>query len=172
MSIQPEDDLWKKYFSSSKKVRELRKQYGNESFEYCIIYKTFDTDECFRYEQNIIRENIDNVLCLNSRYFDIEKSKCVFSVFGKTLSSKGKPKSEITKQRMRQPKSAEHRKKISETQKANGGNGPSNHTEESKNKIRETLKSKPRPKTICPHCNKEGGSIAMSRWHFDNCKGK
>jgi hypothetical protein len=25
---------------------------------------------------------------------------------------------------------------------------------------------------ICPHCNKEGGYTAMSRWHMDNCKHK
>ena len=170
MNFQPEDDLWRNYFSSSKKVLELRKQDGNDSFEYRIIYKSFDADECFRFEQNIIKENINDVLCLNSRYFDIEKSKRIFSVFGKTLSTKGKPKSEITKERMRKPKSVEHRKKISEAQKANGGNGPSKHTEESKNKIRETLKSKPRPNKICPHCKKEGGFLSMSRWHFDNCE--
>jgi hypothetical protein len=23
---------------------------------------------------------------------------------------------------------------------------------------------------ICPHCQKSGGSTAMPRWHFDNCK--
>ena len=170
MNNQPKDDLWKNYFSSSKKVLELRKQYGNDSFEYKIIFTSIDTDECFRFEQNIIRENITNVLCLNSRYFDVEKSKRIFSVFGKTLSTKGQPKSDITKERMRKPKSIEHRKNISESQKANGGNGPAKHTQESKNKIRDTLKLKPRPNRICPHCRKEGGFLSMSRWHFNNCK--
>lgn len=28
----------------------------------------------------------------------------------------------------------------------------------------------PRPKIICPHCGKAGGSGNMERWHFDNCK--
>ena len=23
---------------------------------------------------------------------------------------------------------------------------------------------------VCPHCQKSGGSTAMPRWHFDNCK--
>lgn len=168
----PEDDLWNNYFSSSKKVLELRKRDGNNSFEFQIIFKSFDTDVCFRFEQNIIKENISNPLCLNSRYFDIEKSERVFSVFGKTLSTKGKTKSEETKKKMRQPKSLAHRQKISETQKKNGGNGPSNHSEETKNKIRETLKRNPRPKKVCPHCEKEGGAISMGRWHFDNCKEK
>ena len=25
---------------------------------------------------------------------------------------------------------------------------------------------------VCPHCSKEGGYTAMSRWHMDNCKMK
>lgn len=28
------------------------------------------------------------------------------------------------------------------------------------------------PKTICPHCGKEGGGPAMKQWHFDNCPHK
>lgn len=168
----PEDDLWKYYFTSSKKIKHLRKLDGNESFEYQIIFTSSDFDECFRYEQEIIKENINNPLCLNARYFDIEKSEKVFGVFGKTLSTKGKPKSYITRQRMRKPKSLEHRQNISRSQLSNGGNGPDKHTEETKNKIRETLRLKPRPKKVCPHCGKEGGFIAMSRWHFDNCREK
>jgi hypothetical protein len=27
-------------------------------------------------------------------------------------------------------------------------------------------------KLVCPHCNKEGGYTAMSRWHMHNCKMK
>ena len=30
----------------------------------------------------------------------------------------------------------------------------------------------PKPKVICPHCNKEGGLPQMKRWHFNNCKEK
>jgi hypothetical protein len=171
-NVIPEDDLWKIYFTSSKKVSELRKEYSDDSFEHAIVFKSFDINECFRFEQQIIKENISNVLCLNGRYFDIEKSKRIFSVFGKTLSTRGKPKSEETKNKMRKPKSISHRQKISKTQKMNGGNGPANHTEETKNKIRETLKKKPRPNKVCPYCNKEGGAISMSRWHFNNCKEK
>jgi hypothetical protein len=28
------------------------------------------------------------------------------------------------------------------------------------------------PIVTCPHCNKQGGSCTMPRWHFDNCKFK
>jgi hypothetical protein len=87
-------------------------------------------------------------------------------------TAKGRPKSEETKAKMRKPKSVEHRANISKAQKANGGNGPANHKEESKNKTRVTMKLRPRANKVCPHCNKEGGFLSMSRWHFDNCKEK
>lgn len=55
-------------------------------------------------------------------------------------------------------------------------------SEERKEKIRQATTGvkksttinmrKPRSKVICPHCNKEGGSNTMRRWHFDNCKHK
>lgn len=35
-----------------------------------------------------------------------------------------------------------------------------------------TLKGRPTPEYICPHCGKEGKSSAMKRWHFDKCKEK
>ena len=41
---------------------------------------------------------------------------------------------------------------------------------ETKQKMSETRKGKPDLSFICPHCNKEGKSSAMFRWHFDNCK--
>ena len=43
---------------------------------------------------------------------------------------------------------------------------------ETKQKMSETRKGKPDLSFICPHCNKEGKSSAMFRWHFDNCKFK
>lgn len=49
-----------------------------------------------------------------------------------------------------------------------------NRTEEQRleinRKISEANKRNVRPNIICPHCNKEGGYIAMKRHHFDNCK--
>lgn len=84
----------------------------------------------------------------------------------------GIPKSEETKAKMRKPKSESHRANISKAQRANGGNGPAKHSEESKNKTRATMKLRPRANKVCPHCNKEGGFLSMSRWHFNNCKEK
>lgn len=39
--------------------------------------------------------------------------------------------------------------------------------------LRDFYKRNPKGKqeiSICPHCGKSGGSAAMKRWHFDNCK--
>jgi group I intron endonuclease len=65
-----------------------------------------------------------------------------------------------------------------------------NHTEETKQKIREKkigiiisedTKEKMRNSSnkgekqrilICPYCNKQGGGNSMFRWHFENCKNK
>lgn len=60
-------------------------------------------------------------------------------------STKGRPKSESTKQKMKKPKSPEHNKKVSESK----------------------LKMVP---VKCPYCDKEGNKAVMSRFHFDKCK--
>lgn len=39
-----------------------------------------------------------------------------------------------------------------------------------KQKLSDALKGIPKPKYICPHCNKEGSGPIMYRYHFDNCK--
>jgi len=171
-NINPDNDLWKRYFTSSKEVLKLIEESGKDLFEYEIIYTDTDPDKCFTYEQQLIKEYITDPLCINKRYFDSNKGSTVFCVFGKTLSSKGKPKTKETKERMRKPKSESHKRNISIAQLAKGGNGPAKHTEETKIKIANTLRLKIREKVICPHCGKTGGAIAMTRWHFDNCKEK
>ena len=183
----PEQDLWKIYFSSSKEIAKLRKETGDSSFEHSIIFTDSNTEKCFDYEQTLIKENIKNPLCINKRYFDSAKGTKVFSTYGKTLSSKGKPKSEETKEKMRKPKSAAHKKTMSERQKARGGNGPKEHSQETKYKIKiagigrvhtdatKTLiglshKGIPKPTVVCPICKKVGSKGPMHRFHFDNCK--
>jgi len=60
----------------------------------------------------------------------------------RSIAMKGHKKSEITKEKMRKPKSDSHR--------------------ESMRKPKEIVK--------CPHCEKLGGQNLMTRYHFDNCK--
>ena len=61
----------------------------------------------------------------------------------------GKTHSLSTIEKLRKPKTEEHKKKISESKLGK------------KHKI-----------VICPHCLKEGGIANMKRYHFNNCKYK
>jgi hypothetical protein len=55
--VSPEEDLWNVYFSSSKPVEELRKQYDDALF-VATVHKTFETDEDARvYEEKFLTEN-------------------------------------------------------------------------------------------------------------------
>lgn len=90
-------------------------------------------------------------------------------------SSRGKPKSEATKIKMKEawkfrpPRSKEHREALS---KALIGKSLS---EETKQKMSASHKGKTPTHTLikflCPHCGKEGVGIGnFKRWHGDNCK--
>jgi hypothetical protein len=59
--------------------------------------------------------------------------------------AKGIPKSELTKLRMKKPKTAEHNKKVS-------------------------LAKQSMTPVICPHCLLSGNKAVMTRFHFNNCK--
>jgi len=73
---------------------------------------------------------------------------------GREAINKGIPHLDETKQKIREahlgvPKSEEHKLKLSKS-----------------------TKGIPKLKVTCPHCNKQGGTGVMNRWHFDNCKHK
>lgn len=61
------------------------------------------------------------------------------------------------------PKSRSHRAKISRTLM---GRKPSPQCAAAAHARRGVKK----PMAVCPHCGVEGGSPAMARWHFNNCK--
>jgi len=100
------EDLWTKYFTSSPKVKELIKEYGTDSFEF-EIRKEFDTPKAATdWETKVLRrckvlhdnkwinQNIAGHIVLND-----ESCKKISDFH------KGKPKS------------AEHRRKMSEAKK-------------------------------------------------------
>lgn len=69
----PSDDLWRHYFTSSKLVESQIQLFGSDAFVAEVIYVNKDSDHeatYFWYEQQLIKENIDNPLCLNQKYFD------------------------------------------------------------------------------------------------------
>ena len=55
--VSPEDDLWKVYFTSSKRIKELREQYDDAEF-VASVDKTFKTaEEAHEYETKFLMEN-------------------------------------------------------------------------------------------------------------------
>jgi hypothetical protein len=86
----PEDDLWKTYFTSSVKIKNLREQEDN--FEVKIVYKNTDVEKVYWVEQEYIKNNIDDPLCLNKYYISKEKNQKIFSMAGKNHSNETKLK--------------------------------------------------------------------------------
>jgi hypothetical protein len=55
--VSPEDDLWKVYFTSSKRIKELREQYDDADF-VASVDKTFKSaEEAHEYETKFLTEN-------------------------------------------------------------------------------------------------------------------
>lgn len=86
----PEDDLWKTYFTSSVKIKELREKEDN--FEVKILYKDLDVISAYWVEQDYIKDNIDNPLCLNKYYIDKKKNQKIFSMAGRNHTEESKIK--------------------------------------------------------------------------------
>ena len=112
-----EDDLWIHYFTSSKEIAKLRKIHNNDLFETIILYESPEYEDCYWKEQELIKENISNVLCLNKQFQDRKTGTRKFSSDG--------------------PCSEERRKAISKSKKGEKNHfyGKS-HSAETKQKIR------------------------------------
>ena len=134
LNRSPLEDFWVYYFTSSKYIKELINLYGTDSFEFKILLED-NHIRCYWYEQDLIRDNISNKLCLNKYYIDSDTSYKVFSTAGMTCSDSTKLKISIantgrtqtkessikkslkTKGISTGPKSIEHRKNMSLSKK-------------------------------------------------------
>lgn len=85
----PEEDFWIYYFTSSKKVHNLIKTLGKESFEFQILLTDADFNKCYNLEQSLIIENIGKELCLN-----------MYSRLGNKFSTAGRTHSAETKKKI------------------------------------------------------------------------
>ena len=130
LNRHPTNDLWIYYFTSSKYIAELINIHGKDSFEFKILLED-DRVKCYWYEQNLIKDNINNKLCINRHYIDPTTSCKVFSTAGVPVSAEtrlklsiantgrtqtkesGIKKSLKTKGISRGPKSAVHKKNMS-----------------------------------------------------------
>jgi hypothetical protein len=168
LGVEPSADLWVKYFTSSNKIKTQIKEHGVKNFETSIIFENINPLECWKYEQQSIKDSWSDPLLLNSKYHDpesnVEKYRRVGAVTEESrvkmsLAGKGKPKSEEHRRKIAaantgQPQSDEKRRKISEAHK---GREPHN-------------KGVSPPKFECPHCGKHASRGNLNKWHNDRCK--
>lgn len=96
---EPEEDLWVKYETSSKKIKAMIAELGKSSFEASIIARFDKHEDAYWHEQDLIKSQIKNPLCLNKHYVERVTGKRVFVGLAGV------------------PKSIEHRQKISESNK-------------------------------------------------------
>ena len=147
------NDLWTTYFTSSKKVHALIKEYGADSF-VVEIRKTFaDKTSCISWEQRVLKR-------LHVKRHDDWLNVAIGkpTMLGKkhkpeTIKRMKKPKGPWSEER-KQAKRADELKKI-----AAGKQMPTTKG------IKIIV-----PIVICPHCGKRGGANGMKRYHFSNCK--
>jgi hypothetical protein len=180
LSRSPENDFWVRYTTSSKRVNELIRQFGKESFEIQILLKSENYSNCYDLEQELIEKHLSDPLCLNLYCRKTNR----FSTFGKTHSEETKSKiSAKCKNRM---VSDETKKKISNSTRgkkktpeqieaaAAGRRGKKNKVAPwNKGLVGVQVawnKGKPWPTKQCPHCSKSMSLTNYKRWHGDNCK--
>jgi NUMOD3 motif/Putative endonuclease segE, GIY-YIG domain len=151
--VEPHEDLWNKYYTSSPKVQRLIEETGKDSFDV-EVRKVFETKEqAVAWETKVLRrcKVLHDARWLNQNVagyiIPTEESNKKISDY-----HKGKPKSESQKEKIRKSnigknkgriQSNEHRRKNSDTHK--GQNNPrfgAIVSEETRRKISEAKKGK------------------------------
>lgn len=183
--LPPEDDLWNRYFTSSKTVKRLRKEIGEP--DHIEVRHRFQSKEaCVEWEDKVIK-----------RLGAVKSTKWLNrGRGGKEFYSR--ERSQETKDKIRKSLTGRKRPEFSDEWKANLSLGKvgkkypgkglgKKHSEDGIDNCRkaarkrwETRERVQHPNTraaitkrlTCPWCGKEGAVMGMKRWHFDNCKVK
>lgn len=179
----PHDDLWCKYFTSSKTIKKLINEHGKDSFTVQIrkVFKTRTLanrcEERVLRKFNVTHNQIFLNLAINSNDCFINSSRNAGNQHSLETkrkisdSRKGQRHSKETKEYMsnvmtlqrNSPQWREHMSRIASQTKS----------ESHKRKISEKLKNIDKPSlrvVSCPHCSKTGALMIMKRWHFEQCK--
>lgn len=186
------NDLWEKYFTSSRHVKEFRKKYGEP--DIIQIRKTFSSAKlAISWEERVLtrmrvlerddflNKNISGAILLTE---DMRRSISESNKGNKKWL--GKRHTEETKRKMRKPKTEKHKQSLKEAKqkdiirvceiaKRNGmiaannarGKSPSEQVIKARSEGKIGLKY---PKVICEHCGKSVANNTLKRWHGDNCK--
>lgn len=146
----PEDDLWKYYFTSSKKVKSLIEEFGIDSFEVEIISKHNSYQDSFWEEQRLIKESKGNPKRLNKAWVDPETGKKVLTTWKESDEEKAIRGENISKNKKGRFNSNGHfgLKHTEETKNKIANQKGWKHTDESKQKMR-------KPKGPMPEWQKE-----------------
>jgi hypothetical protein len=95
----------------------------------------------------------------------------------KALKGKQKTQDHIEKNRIGHLGLKQTKKTVEKRKETIKNQGGYKHSEEIKLKMRKPKSQEhlqkmkmPRKLVVCPHCGKVGGSCAMKRWHFSNCR--
>lgn len=176
------------YMGSGKILLRAIEKYGIKNFERKILTKFDNADDMYKMEAILVNEefvadkNTYNIKCGGFGGFDYINKNGLGLKWGVSPSDETKRK--ISKSKMGQKHSKKSREKMKQN---NWGRrdpeGQREHlrwaaslpkSEEHKRKISKSLKGKRKgekqPIIKCPHCETEGGTSNMKRWHFDNCK--
>jgi len=151
----PEEDLWKHYFTHSAVIKAQRKQYGDDAFRAEVVQVYSDSDTAWWAEQHIIKQSIQSDFCLNKSYKDPSTKQQVFLRAGiphtkernAIVSAKltGREKTQETKDKLSvahtgRQKSPEHLANLANAVKGRKMPTP---TQAARNNISTALKGKP-----------------------------
>lgn len=167
------NELWKKYFTSSKYVHSLIEKYGKESFDY-EIRKIFSDSESARIWENKVLKRmnvVENNLFINKtdnisfspNVCGHNKGKC-----GKKHNRYGHKNKFLSEYNKLNPKNGSKNGMYGRTGNLHPNFGKKNEDCKIFGVPRNDLKEI----VICPYCNKSGKLGGMQRWHFERCKFK
>lgn len=167
LGIEPENDIWVRYFTSSNRIKKDLKRYGKESFNVEIIYKNPDSVKCWQQEQIAIQQDWGNPLLLNGKYHDPTSNVEVYRRINFLTEETKQKMSAAAKGR---PKSEEHKRKIALSNTGKVGSAQKRAKLSAARKGKATNKGMSPPKYQCPHCGALVSNGNLKRWHGDNCK--
>ena len=133
------DDFWTKYFTSSKKVKELIKEYGKDSFTF-EIRKTFTTTiDAIKWEEKVLRRM---KILHNENWLNQNIAGAIINT-PETISKMIESNKKVRIYKTGFKPSAESRKKMSDAKKGKPSpNKGKKMSEEQKEKISIKLKGK------------------------------